>query len=44
MHFEKFISSDRVCIHGYYIIYGKTPVHLTVDYNFEEICFVSGNG
>ena len=26
MHFEKFISSDRVCNHGYCIIYGKTHV------------------
>ena len=45
MHFEKFISSDRVCNHGYCIIYGKTHVHLTVDFfgsDFEEVCFVSG--
>ena len=32
MHFEKFISSDRVCNHGYYIILDKTHVHLAIDY------------
>ena len=47
MHFEKFISSDRICNHVYYIILDKIHMHLTVGYfggNFEEVCFMNGNG
>ena len=39
MCFEKFIFSDRVCktIDTTYLIYGKTHMHLTVDYFWKQL-------